>query len=54
MKKELKDRLIERFIDEALTIQARKSIGEELYRLGVKRVSVANIGSGSCRFLSTK
>jgi len=52
--KRLKERLIQRFKDEALTNEARKSIGEELYNLGVKRVSVANPGSGSCAFYSTK
>ena len=50
----LKERLIERFKDETLTTEARKSVGEELYRLGVKRVSVTNHESGSCAFYSTK
>ena len=54
MEKLLKERLIERFKDETLTNEARKSVGEELYRLGVKRVSLANLGSGSCAFYSTK
>jgi len=51
--KALKERLTQRFKDETLSIQARKSIGKELHRLGVKRVAVANIGSGSCNFYST-
>jgi len=52
--KALKERLIQRFTDKTLSIQARKSVGEELYRLGVKRVSMANHESGSCAFCSTK
>jgi|14_taG_2_1085336.scaffolds.fasta_scaffold42970_3 hypothetical protein len=52
--KALKERLIQRFTDETLSIQARKSVGKELYTLGVKRVSVANYESGSCAFYSTK
>jgi len=52
--KALKERLIQRFKDETLSIQSRKSVGEELYRLGVKRVSVANYKGGSCAFFSTK
>jgi hypothetical protein len=52
--KALKERLIQRFKDETLTNEARKSIGKELHRLGVKRVAVANNESGSCAFYSTK
>ena len=52
--KSIKERLIERFKDETLTAEARKSIGKELSKLGVKRVSVANNESGSCAFYSTK
>ena len=52
--KALKERLIQRFTDETLSIQARKSVGKELHRLGVKRVSVADYESGSCTFYSTK
>jgi hypothetical protein len=51
--KELKTYLIERFKDESLSLAARKTVGKELARLGVRVVSIAQPNSGSCSYYLT-